>query len=54
MLWSNPLLERALLNVLQLLKTVLLDENLFICQEMLSGRFFIMLGGWLEFHIGAY
>ena len=35
-------------------KTVLLDENLFICQEMLSGRFFIMLGRWLEFHIGVY
>ena len=49
-LWTNLLLERALLNnFLELLNTVLSDDNLFIRQEMLSGRFFIMLGGWLEF-----
>ena len=49
-LWSNPLLERALLsNSLELLKTVLLDDSLFIRQEILSGRLFLMLGGWLEF-----
>ena len=49
-LWSNPLLEKVLLiNSLELLKTVLSDENLFIRREILSGRFFIMLGGWLEY-----
>ena len=43
------MLERALLNnSLELLKTVLSDYNLFIRQEILSGRFFIMLRRWLE------
>ena len=49
-LWSNPLLESVLLNnSLDLLKTVLSDDNLFIGRGILSGSFFIMLGGWLEF-----
>ena len=48
-LWSNLQVERVLLNnCLELLKTVLSDGN-FICWEILSGRFFIMWGGWLEF-----
>ena len=25
------------------------DDNLFTYQGILSGKFFIMLGGWLEF-----
>ena len=37
---SNTLLERALLNnFLELLKMVLSDGKLFICWEVLSGRF---------------
>ena len=36
-------------NFLELLKTVLSYDNLFIRQEILSGRFFLILGGWLEF-----
>ena len=48
-LWTNPLLEKVLLiNSLELLKTVLSDDNLFIRREILLGRFF-MLGGWLEY-----
>ena len=47
---TNPLLKKALLNnFLELLKTVLSDDNLFIRQETLSGKFFIILGGYLEF-----
>ena len=51
-LWPNPLLERELLNnTLELLNTVLPDDNLFARREILSGRFCIMLGGWLEFSL---
>ena len=35
-------------NCLELLKMVLPDDN-FICWEILSRRFFIVWGGWLEF-----
>ena len=49
-LWSNPLLDGALLNnFLELLKMVSSDDNLFIRLEILSERFFIILGGCLEF-----
>ena len=49
-LWSNLRLERALLNnSLELLKTVLSDNNLLIGRKILSGRFFIMLHEWLKF-----
>ena len=42
--YSYPLFERVLLNnSLELLKTVLLGNNLFVSQETRSGRFFIML-----------
>ena len=34
---------------LELLKVALSDDNLFTYQGILSGKFFIMLGGWLEF-----
>ena len=32
-----------------MLKTLLSDDKLFIRREILSERFFILLGGWLEF-----
>ena len=34
---------------LELLKTVLSDDNLFICRDIFSGRSLIMLGGCLGF-----
>ena len=43
-------IEKGVLNKsLELLKRVSSDGNLSICREILSGRFFIVLGGWLDF-----
>ena len=44
----KPLLESALLEKsLDLSNTDLSDDNLLIRREMLPGKFFVVLGGWL-------